>query len=380
MTAQDISTHILADWLPTLPTTLSPSLISWPPFLLETVSVTVGDCLALKKLAAQSERQWKGFVSWMFGVAGTRHVLDAEGYRWIAPLSAFYPENTQPFVASPWNIRFPPSSIRAERLAGSQSRLRPDYLAIRPLPGSDTESTYEFAVAESKGTHQNLESRSNCPPDWSNQARNVSLTVGNAPITIPRHLVVATRVNPNAKRLETRRLQVRAWNKAEESHESVPPDAIADIIAVQIFSLFLNLGLYETARAIALSVSGRQAMKQDIGDAEPFRRRNEAIHASDTELRSKAAIPTGAGAHVGGLVVLDTARGTIEVAVATPTMTLVKNLREARSYDDCYLTIKTANSEIDKWLTDRRADINTNRSILLSLGAEITFPENWARP
>src|SRR5262249_29622037 len=153
--------------------------------------------------------QWKGVVSWMLGVAGTRQFLESEGYRWIAPLSAFYPETTQRFVASPWNMRFPMSSIRAERLQNGQSRLRPDYLAIRPLPSSDPTGSYELAVAESKGTHQSLASRSTCPVDWYNQARNVSLTVNQSPVTIPRHLVVATRVNPNAERRQTRRLQVR---------------------------------------------------------------------------------------------------------------------------------------------------------------------------
>jgi hypothetical protein len=34
-------------------------------------------------------------LSWMLGVAGARHILASEGYRWIAPLSAFYPDAVQ---------------------------------------------------------------------------------------------------------------------------------------------------------------------------------------------------------------------------------------------------------------------------------------------
>jgi hypothetical protein len=377
-TVENVSTHLLADWLPTLPTSLSPALIGWPPFLIETVRISIGDCLALQERVAQSEKQWKGVVSWMLGVAGTRQFLESDGYRWVAPLSAFYPETTKRFVPAPWNIRFPGSSIRAERLQGSQSRLRPDYLAIRPLPSSEAEGAYELAVAESKGTHVSLASRNTCPPDWYNQARNVSLIVDQSPVPIPRHLVVATRVNPNAERSKTRRLQVRAWNKADESHELVPPETVPDIIAAQLFGFFLNLGLHETARAIALSVFTRESIRQNSGEAGPFSRRDDAIRASDAELRSKAAPASRKSPDIGAVISLDTGRGQIEVAVATPIVTLIQHLRQARSSGECHPAIRAANSELDKWVMERRGRADQGRSVLLSLGAEITFPENWA--
>ena len=235
LTVQTVSSHILADWLPALPTSLSPTLIGWPPFLIETVRMSLGECLTMRQRAARTEKQWKGFVSWMLGVAGTRQFLEAEGYRWVAPLSAFYPETTQEFDLSRWNTRFPPSSLRAERLEGSQSRLRPDYLAIRPLPSNDIDGSYELAVAESKGTHKNLVGQTSCPTSWYKQARNISIIIDNSPIQIPRHIVVATRVNPNAERPNTRRLQVRAWNKAEEVNTSLPPNVAPDIVAAQLF-------------------------------------------------------------------------------------------------------------------------------------------------
>jgi hypothetical protein len=341
--------------------------------------MSLGECLTLRQRAARTEKQWKGFVSWMLGVAGTRQFLEAEGYRWIAPLSAFYPESTQEYDLSRWNTRFPPSSLRAERLEGSQSRLRPDYLAIRPLPSNDIDGSYELAVAESKGTHKNLVSQTSCPTGWYNQARNISIIIENSPIQIPRHIVVATRVNPNAERPNTRRLQVRAWNKAEDGNTSLPPNVAPDIIAAQLFGFFLNIGLYETARAIAWSVFTRHHVGLDLFDAESSRRRDESIHASENELQSRTIPPSTARADVSATVTLETDRGQVEVAIATPTMTLMRHLREARTSDESLPPIRTADSQLDTWLTERRDRAEQHRTVVMPLGAEVIFPENWSR-
>jgi hypothetical protein len=85
---------------------------------------------------ARSERQWKSFLSWMLGVAGTRHVLASEGYRWVAPVSAFYTDAVQVVDLSAWNPLFPRSILTTTRRPGSQSRLCPDYLALRPRPST----------------------------------------------------------------------------------------------------------------------------------------------------------------------------------------------------------------------------------------------------
>src|SRR5687768_3901868 len=90
MSTGDVSKHLLADWVPSMPVSVSSSFIGWPPYLLASVSFQKYNVLSLGAVAGRSERQWKGFLSWMLGVAGTRHVLASENYRWIAPLSAFY--------------------------------------------------------------------------------------------------------------------------------------------------------------------------------------------------------------------------------------------------------------------------------------------------
>jgi hypothetical protein len=137
-----------------------------------------GNDVLLLTEAGRSERQWKGFVSWMLGVAGTRHVLTSGGYRWIAPISAFYPGAIQAVDLSTWNTLFPQSSIVATRKSGSTSRLFPDYLALRPKSGV---GSYEWAVAEA-----------------------------------------------NAKRAWARRLQVRAWNRTVTVEAGLSSEAAVD--------------------------------------------------------------------------------------------------------------------------------------------------------
>lgn len=261
MSTGDICLHLLADWVPSLPASVGTSFIGWPPFLLESRSFNGRDVMTIHKLAGRTERQWKSVLSWMLGIAGTRHVLRLLGYRWIAPLSAFYPDAAQFVDLSQWHVSFPRSSIVADRDPQSASRLRPDYVALRSTGGG----TYDWAVAESKGTKVYLGSKTNCPRHWANQARNVVLYVNDGLISIPRHFVIATRVNPNASRASTRRIQLRAWNHREQLDAvagTLPPGACADIASAHLFGLFRGLGLRENAIAIALSVQARSEVRQ----------------------------------------------------------------------------------------------------------------------
>jgi hypothetical protein len=101
-----------------------------------------------------------------------------------------------------------------------------------------------------------LSGKTDCPADWYNQARNVAPTVNGEEIVVPRHLVVATRVNPNAVKASTRRLQIRAWNRNEElgQEHRLPPEAAVDVASAHLFGMFRALRLRENALALALSV------------------------------------------------------------------------------------------------------------------------------
>src|SRR4051812_37807087 len=79
-----------------------------------------------------------------------RHILDSEGYRWIAPLSAFYPGAVQPVDLSNWHPIYPLSRIKATAAVGNPCQLRPDYVALRPT--SSNSAALEWALVEAKRT------------------------------------------------------------------------------------------------------------------------------------------------------------------------------------------------------------------------------------
>src|SRR5437879_4488247 len=108
MTVGEISFHLGIDWLPSLPPPFRSSIFGWPPLLIDTLamSATGAELLCLNIQAARSERQWKSVLSWMLGIAGARHFMKREGYRWIAPTSAFYPDSIQTVDLSTWHPSF----------------------------------------------------------------------------------------------------------------------------------------------------------------------------------------------------------------------------------------------------------------------------------
>src|SRR4030095_2384384 len=177
MTVGAISSYLAADWVPSLPPADGTAFMGWPPFLIE------GTFLALRDRAARSERQWKSVLSWMLGVAGARHFLRRDGYTWVAPLSAFYPTAVQTVDVQAWPPQFPQTKLVTDRnparrfpqpkpapnaTPGSRSRLRPDYIALRPISGTQSAGAYEWAVAEAKGVAEQLSGKMACPGDWYN--------------------------------------------------------------------------------------------------------------------------------------------------------------------------------------------------------------------
>lgn len=254
-----ISVHLLADWAPSLPPAVATSFLGWPQHLTEVATLGSVAYLALTEGAGHSERQWKAVLSWMLGVAGARQFLALEGYEWIAPLSAFYPDLVQP-VNTLWHPSFPRTTLSAVRAVGNTSRLRPDYVALRP---SMSGSGFDWTIIEAKGTSECLTNRALCYPSWRNQVRNVTLSLDGVPLNVSRHVVVATRSNPNARTSKTRRLQIRAWN-SDEDLMPPPPEAAVDVVYASLFSLCSNLNLRSNARALAYAITARVTPSQSI--------------------------------------------------------------------------------------------------------------------
>lgn len=375
MTTSDISSHLLSDWVPSLPATVGSSFIGWPPFLIEVASFNGNDILALREETRRVERQWKSVLSWMLGVAGTRHVLASEGYRWIAPLSAFYPGVLQPLDLAAWHPLFPCSTITVDRRPGTRCRLRPDYLALRSTAAF---GQYEWAVVEAKGTQACLTNTHTCPRAWASQVRSVAVAVNGLRRVVPRRLVVATRVNPNAARPSTRRIQVRAWNHKDESEESrLPSEATVDIAAAHLFGLFRGLRLRDNALAMAVAVQARtEARGRSISDS------TRAVvtrvsERAEAELLERTRLIPQPNDREAAFISVDTDLGTIDVEVAAPVISLARLLQRTEAPDRAVAALREADAQLDAWEASRRSASRQRGSVVLPFGVELRLPDGF---
>jgi hypothetical protein len=379
MTTDDICGHLMADWVPSLPVAVGSSFVGWPPFLIEPLEES--ELLALRTEAGRSERQWKGVLSWMLGVAGARHFLKEDGYRWVAPLSAFYPSAVQAVDLSAWNPAFPPSVVTASRPKNSRFRLMPDYLALRSTrrqPG-----TFEWAVVEAKGDKHSLTKKADCPQKWKNQVRNVVVAVQGSPVTIPRHLVIATRINPNGKQPGTRRIQLRAWNNTTEPIDHGPAAAVAlEIVSAHLFGLFRGLRLLDYARAIAFASHMRTESRRDPLN-KPRRQHiwEEALglaHRAEAEL-TRRAVPSDLATEmpVDSEMLVETEFGPIKVGLSKPLMNLVRGLCRADTSDFADDILFKGDAELDSWEPVRRKATLEDRGVVLPFGVELRLPAEF---
>lgn len=284
MTIDDICKNLLMDWMPGTGTLNASAFLGWPHRLVNEYTYKKKTWLTLNEACAGIERQWKGFMSWMLGVAGARRVLAEEGYCWIAPLSAFYAEARQRVAFQTQSAPFLPGVVEAVAAPKSKSsitsksdvRERPDFLAAKL---SSSKKGYNLAAAESKGTSSAIASMHKVDDDWKKQANNVRLrhVSDHKKVHIPRHMVIATRVNTRGRKDMTRALELRAWNSDEPDEPTAPSEVIVDIVAAHLYSLASNLDLYQTARAIARTVDDRS----DVTESESDRPRRTRVEREE---------------------------------------------------------------------------------------------------
>lgn len=372
MTAGDISGHLLTDWIPSFPLAVSSSFMGWPNFLIDTVSVQSQKFLTLAPVATKSERQWKSVLSWMLGVAGARHALAADGYRWVAPLSAFY-ERKSKEVAVQSDFPFPVSSIKVSSDPTNTSALRPDYLALRPTTPQVVDQ-YDWALVEAKGTSSSLTKMSTAPVAWANQVRNAIVKLNGIEITSPRHLVICTRVNPNAARRETRRIQIRSWNKKDIQAEPLSGEAAAEVAAAHLFGLFKGLHLPDYAAAVAASVTVRVKAREFQKTNEESKAAARIFRAAREELtrRQASAPPSTVGSLGDTSVSLTTPEGAIDIALATPLLDFTRELIEAHTGGEATAALQRADKLLDAWVTNRRAAKNERQAAILNTGVAVS--------
>jgi hypothetical protein len=374
-TVEQVSAHLLNDWIPSVPAAVGSSFMGWPAFLLELLQVKGKDLMTLRSEVGGSERQWKSMLSWMLGVAGTRHVLSEEGYQWIAPMSAFYPEAQVPVTLSNWNSSFPRSSVSARAPSETQSRLRPDYVALRPAKG---DGGVEWAVAESKGTSIALRTRLACPNSWYGQARHIEIAVDNNVLNVPRYLVIATRVNPNAKRQASRCLQIRAWNSDETSSRlSFPADAAADVASAHLFGVFRNIGLLDSATALAESVRARASRRAGGNAADLHGQLRRARDIADAELERFAFDERRSNIRPSVMVRLGTGLGDVEVEVDQAATSMAAELSLCVEPGDAAQVFRSWSHRFIEWQAEDRERDRTRGAVVLPSGVRVRFPQSF---
>lgn len=364
LTIADVAGHLIADWIPSLPSVSAVDLMGWPYYLLQNSGSAFGPYLAIDKQVGTCERQWKGVVSWMLGVACARKVLSEEGYQWVAPVSAFYPDRRTLVDTWAWHADYPSSLLEIDGDPTSATNLRPDYVVLRSVGG-----TLEWALAESKGTSASLANMA-CPQTWREQVRNALVHMRlpdgtKTEIPITRHIVVATRVNPNAVRETTRRLQVRAWNSAVRRDSTDARAAEIEVMAAHLYGVCRNLSLFQNASAIATAARLRRRARLRNHDREVLAGENaaadEELRAHDVNLQGYPARFSFPGRQEGR------GRLSLEVTLESSTVQILRSIRELAARDDDvgYRLVKSA-SELEAWYGERR----TTRSERMSIQRE----------
>ena len=357
----EISAHLMDDWAPSLPIATGATFMGWPSFLLSPLTFNNLECLRLHDRTATTERQWKGVMSWMLGVAVARHILKIEKYRWIAPVSAFFGNNRQQVFLGQWPTALSPGVVETSRPVGTKTRLTPDYLVLR----STANGQYDWGVVEAKGNARSLKPHAVCPPDWSKQVRNVVVAVNGTPIQIPRYVVIATRVNPNAIRASTRRVQVRAWNSAERL-ETLAPAGATEIVVAHLFGLFRALRMPANAQALAMSLQARGGRVEQAGLFDDLRRQGEVAAA---ELERQSVVLDSRD--VERQVRLDVDSADAEVGLSSVVIRLTRRLQMTISQEEAAAAVTEADAELDEWLNRQAHKLEGPPRAVLPFGVEV---------
>ena len=360
-----MSRHLLLDWAPSLPVSLGTSFMAWPAQLLEVVVVPRSgiNALAVSEVAGRSERQWKSVLSWMLGIAGARHVLEAERYRWVAPLSAFYENAKQAVDLTGWHPSYPRTVLSISRCPASRSRLRPDYVALRS--SGDGADKVEWALVEAKGTKASLVSAPSGLPSWRSQVRSVRVTVSGRAQAVQRHLVVATRVNPNGAKKRTQYIRVRAWNE-EEANVAMPLLGAVEVAAASLYGLFKAMRLPQVAVGIAVAARSRYSGTDLSQQEEEATTHAEAMLSQGDETREHVV-----------RTAWETDFGPLAIQLSPDLVTLAKHLLSARDAGAGISALVEADRRLDDSAEERRREAAMRRSISLPIGAEFSFPEEF---
>jgi hypothetical protein len=358
-TKENLASELTHDLLPTFAVSSPIAYLGWPIQLLEVNRFGDTECLSVHPILENSDRQWKGFVSWMLGVAGARVVLKHMGYRWLAPASAFYQERTRN-LSIDWPDDFPPSCLSLSRANGNKSKLRPDYLALKKAASGE----YRITSVEAKGTKQPILSAkySNCPRNWHQQVRNVELNFDGANLAISRYLVIGTRVLPKERSNIINPLAIRAWNSTTTGPKyDHAPEKVLPIVYANLYGIFHNLGQSEVCGGI------EQSLKRSF-DLQRKQRRLDfetTTTSPSNEPRPVKVQRTIKEKFKNGLIV--------EISISDELANLTEDLIEAKTEAEAVASFLRGEKVLDKWEAESSKETTRANATRLSCGVEVEF-------
>ena len=191
---------------------------------------------------------------------------------------------------------------------------------------------------------------------------------------IPRCVVIATRTNPNAFHPWTRRLQIRAWNSAQEVEQPSPASELAtEVVSAHLFGLFRNLRLQENARALAYSVQARTGLMRDIEAGATRDIFGQTRQRADLE--RERVVSKGADGQSRAFFEMATEIGAISVEMSTATLSLASRISSSLDYDESLEAIADADRQLDEWVTSQGKIEETEA--LMSSGIRVRFPSTF---
>lgn len=265
-----LATNVVTDWMPGTPNSLARGFTDLLGNIIKAESTGWG---GKKHWIVQSEvnlfeKQWKSTSSWILGVAFCRKVIEMEGYRFWAPVSAFTPAaNKTKVAATYWEKFLEAAKCLIRPVPASGSNLLPDYIIGR----INSLGVPEISFAESKGSRAAIANLPTAPPSWSKQSRNAEFTYGGIKMPATQNLVVATRFYPKGVKNKSRKIQVRAWN-ARDPDAEVSFAAFRALLVMHYYGVCQRIGMETNAELMALGslieTSTRQLEENDISSFE----------------------------------------------------------------------------------------------------------------
>lgn len=247
ITLLQLAVNVVTDWMPGVPDSMALGFTDLLNNVIKSEPGFLSEKWFIRESVGGFEKQWKQNTSWILGVAFCRHIIELEGYRWWAPVSAFTFQHSDVSVDHPyWMEYLKTADCYIESAGKSYMNLLPDYVLAR-----GNSSKWEISFVESKGTSKSL-TGSNMPSSaWVDQSKNAKFYWKGHYYPATQDLLIATRVNPNAKREETRLIKVRAWNNFEPKNE-VPTDALHPLLVIHYFGVCQRIGLENNAKLLAV--------------------------------------------------------------------------------------------------------------------------------